>query len=108
MVHAKVEDAFTALGDRLFLVRSAHDRSHPGRHVDRRFPALANTRRILRRYPAAIFDGLALAEQEGRLLAGSLRRREPLERSGFGRALVSNDQPLGVWKKTDCQWRAEV
>ena len=72
VVHAEVEHAFAALRDRLLDARRAHHRSHPRRHVDRRFPGLADAGRILGRNPAPVLDRFALAEQERRLLAGGL------------------------------------
>src|SRR5689334_8150546 len=43
-------------------------------------PGLANARAVLRGHPGARENGLALAEQIGLLLAGSLLRRQPLQR----------------------------
>ena len=74
VVHAKVEDAFAALGDRLLDARRAHHRGHARGHVDRRFPGLPDAGRILGRNPAPVVDRFALAEQERGLLAGGLLR----------------------------------
>ena len=47
MIHAEVEHAFAALGDRLLDARRAHHRGHSRGNVDRRFPALAAVPREL-------------------------------------------------------------
>ena len=61
-----------------------HGQRRPGATMRAR-PGLADAGAVLRGHPGAREDGLALAEQVGLLLAGGLRRRQPLQRLGVRR-----------------------
>ncbi len=108
MRHAEAEQAFAALGDRLLGARGAHHHRHPGGHADRRFPALADSGRILGRDPAPVLDRFALAEEEGHLLARGLSGGEPQQRAGVRSALVIDDDLPGVGPQRDGQRRAQI
>ena len=84
-----------------------HQRSQPRRHLE---PGAAyrdpDARRVLQRCQGTRVDGLALREEEG-LLAGRLRRLEPLQRARRGRGGVPDAQPARAVRQVHAQPRSE-
>ena len=93
LVHDKAPGAAVgqhfAFGRELF---GAHHHPEFGRGGDAGRPGLADAGAVLGGYPGAGQDGLALTEQIRMLLAGGLRWRQPLQRSGIRAGVIAHQQ----------------
>ncbi len=106
--HRKAEGAVVGIVRHVFAVGrqlavGAHDGAQRPRHDDAGAIGLADGRAVLGRDPGAGVDLLALAEQEGRRLAGRLGGGQPLQgRAVLGGAVVDDDL-LGALRQVDGQ-----